>query len=115
ERNGRPVYLISDEPYRRIRYDGAPFTSPLACYPFSMMSYSYGKILLTPGQRLGYLALPPTMPNREAMRSAIQIEQITAGFLFPNAIMQHGIAEFERLAIDIEALRRKRDRMVGAL
>lgn len=115
ERNGRPIYLISDEPYRRIRFDGAPFASPLAFYPYAVMAYSYGKVLLTPGQRLGYLALPPDMPNREAVRAAIQVAQVAGGFLFPNAVMQHGIADFEGLSIDLDRLTRKRERMVGAL
>jgi aspartate aminotransferase len=114
-RHGRPIWLISDEPYRRIRFDGAPFQSPLAVYPHSLMTYSYGKILLTPGQRLGYLALPPTLPNREAIRQAIFTVQASGGFLFPNAVMQHGIVAFERLAIDIGRLQAKRDRMVAAL
>jgi aspartate aminotransferase len=114
-RNGRPVYLISDEPYRRIRFDGAPFHSPLAFYPFALMTYSYGKILLTPGQRIGYLAMPPTMPNREVMRGAIEAVQFAAGWLFPNAILQHAIAELEMLSIDLDHLKRKRDRMVTAL
>jgi aspartate aminotransferase len=114
-RHRRPIWLISDEPYRRIRFDGAPFTSPLAYYPQSMMAYSYGKILLTPGQRIGYLALPPTLPNREQLRLAIQTVQVAGGFLFPNALLQHAIAELEGLSIDLQALQRKRDRMVGAL
>ncbi len=114
-RHGRPIWLISDEPYRRIRFDGAPFHSPLAHYPFSLMTYSYGKILLTPGQRLGYIALPPTLPNREEMRQAIQMVQIAGGWLFPNAIMQHAIADLEPLSIDLAAMHRKRDRLVAAL
>ncbi|MDQ4045037.1 MAG: aminotransferase class I/II-fold pyridoxal phosphate-dependent enzyme, partial [Chloroflexota bacterium] len=114
-RHGRPIWLISDEPYRRIRFHGAAFHSPLAYYPYAIMTYSYGKVLLTPGQRLGYLALPPTMPDREMLRDAIQAVQIAGGFLFPNAILQHAIAELETLSIDMEAMHAKRDRMVSAL
>lgn len=114
-RHGRPIWLISDEPYRRIRFDDVPFHSPLAYYPYSLMTYSYGKILLTPGQRLGYIALPPTLPNREEMRQAIQAVQVAGGWLFPNAIMQHAIAELEPMSIDLGAMQRKRDRMVSAL
>jgi len=112
-RHGRPIWIISDEPYRRIRFDGVPFASPLAVYPHSLMSYSYGKILLTPGQRLGYLAMPPTLPNREAIRMAQLTLQAAGGHLFPNAIMQHGIADFERISIDLDRSGEAR-RMVGA-
>ena len=54
-RLGRRVFLLSDEPYRRLRFDGRDFTSPASFYPWTLISYSYGKVLLAPGQRLGYL------------------------------------------------------------
>ena len=59
ERNGRRIFLISDEPYNRIVYDGARFRSPLEFYPWSFLAYSYGKTLLSPGERIGYLAVAP--------------------------------------------------------
>jgi aspartate aminotransferase len=55
ERIGRRIFLLSDEPYRRIRFDGHDFVSPAAVYPWTVIAYSYGKVLLAPGQRLGYL------------------------------------------------------------
>ncbi len=64
-RIGARIWLLSDEPYRRIRFDGAGFTSPAAVYPRTLIDYSYGKVLLAPGQRLGYLALSPLMPEAE--------------------------------------------------
>ncbi|CAN5809330.1 pyridoxal phosphate-dependent aminotransferase [soil metagenome] len=114
-RHGRPIYLISDEPYRRIVFEGNTFHSPLAFYPYAMMTYSYGKVLLTPGERIGYLALPPSMPDRKQLRAAIRTVQFTGGFLFPNATLQHAIADLDTMSIDIERLQRKRDRMVEAL
>ncbi len=64
-RIGHRIYLLSDEPYRRLRFDGRGFDSPAACYPWTFISYSYGKVLLAPGQRLGYLAISPLMPDAE--------------------------------------------------
>ena len=58
-RNGRRIYLLSDEPYNRIVFDGIRFHSPAAFYPHTLIAYSYGKVLLAPGQRIGYLAMPP--------------------------------------------------------
>jgi aspartate aminotransferase len=115
QRNGRHIYLISDEPYRKIVFDDAPFPTPLAYYSHAMMTYSYGKVLLAPGQRIGYLALPPTMPHRDVLRAAMLAIQTTHGFLFPNALLQHAIAELDTLSIDMAQLQRKRDRMIGAL
>src|SRR5688572_28478712 len=68
ERHGRPIYLISDEAYRRILFDQRVYPSPTTYYANSIMVYTYGKTLLTPGQRLGYLALSPEIPGREALR-----------------------------------------------
>ncbi len=115
QRNGRTIYLLSDEPYNRIVFDGARFHSPTAFYPNTLLAYSYGKVLLTPGQRIGYLALPPTMPDRDQVRQSILLAQIACGYLFPNALVQHALAELDTLSIDIPHLQRKRDRMVAAL
>lgn len=114
-RNGRTIYLLSDEAYSRIRFDGRDFPSPVAFYPNSFLLYTYAKTLLTPGQRIGYIALPPTMSNREAMREAIFGAQIVTGFAFPNALLQHSLADLEGLSVDIAHLQRKRDWLVGAL
>ncbi|MBA2467973.1 MAG: aminotransferase class I/II-fold pyridoxal phosphate-dependent enzyme [Chloroflexia bacterium] len=114
-RIGRRVYLLSDEPYQRIVYDGGSPRSPLQFYPYSFLAYSYGKTLLAPGQRMSYLALPPTMPDRPAMRDAIQTLQIATGWVYPNAVLQHALPRLEELCFDIALFQRKRDRMVDAL
>ena len=116
-RVGRRIFLLSDEPYRRIRFDGRPFTSPAAVYPWTLISYSYGKILLAPGQRIGYLAISPLMPRpeREALRQTIFAAQMALGWCFPNAVMQYAIPDLESLSIDIAELTSKRDRLMGTL
>ncbi len=115
ERSGKPVYLLSDESYSRIVYDGRDYPSPTAFYPNSFLIYTYGKTLLTPGQRLGYIALPPTMPNREALRMPITAAQFLAGHAFPNALLQHALPDLEQLSIDVGHLEEKRDKLVWAL
>jgi aspartate aminotransferase len=115
QRYGRPIYLISDEAYSKILYDNHPFMTPTAYYPNSFLIYTYGKVLLTPGQRIGYIALAPNMPERELVGNAVLLAQITLGFAFPNALLQHALPDLERLSIDIAHLQAKRDRMVSAL
>ena len=115
ERNGRPVYLVSDEAYSRILFDGAPFHSPVKFYDRSLLIYTYGKTLLAPGQRLGYVAIPPTMPDRPALRNAILLAQVVTGFQFPNAVMQYALEDLDKASIDIAALQRRRDRVLSAL
>ncbi|MEJ7762284.1 MAG: aminotransferase class I/II-fold pyridoxal phosphate-dependent enzyme [Thermomicrobiales bacterium] len=114
-RNGRRIYLISDEPYNRIVFDGARFHSPVEFYPYTLLAYSYGKTHLAPGQRIGYIALPPSMPGRETMRQAIKDMTFTVGWAFPNAVMQYALPRLEQFSIDIGHLQRKRDLLVAAL
>lgn len=109
------IYLISDEAYNRLIFDDRPFTSPAAVYPNTLLVYSYGKQLLAPGQRIGYIALPPTMPGREAMRMALMSGQLAGGYAFPNALLQHALGDLEPLSVDVDRLQAKRDRMVGEL
>jgi len=115
QRNGRRIYLISDEPYNRIVFDGARFYSPAEFYPYTLLCYSYGKTLLAPGQRIGYLALPPAMPDAERLLDAVETIQIASGWLFPNAVLQYAVPRLEQLSLDLAHLQDKRDRMVGAL
>ena len=63
ERIGHPIWIISDEPYNRIVFDGREFHSPAQYHPHTIITYSYGKTLLAPGQRIGYLTVPPTLPG----------------------------------------------------
>jgi aspartate aminotransferase len=117
ERHGRRIYLLADEPYNRLVFDGNEYHSPLEFYPYSFMAYSYGKTLIAPMQRVGYLAMPPTMPleDRELLRDAINAIQNCSGYLYPNAVLQHAIADLEDLRIDMSHLQAKRDHMVDAL
>jgi aspartate aminotransferase len=117
KRIGRRIFLLSDEPYRRLRFDGRGFVSPAAVYPWTLIAYSYGKVLLSPGQRLGYLAISPRMPaaDRQALRDAMFSTQMALGWCFPNAVMQYSVPRLERLSIDVPALARRRDALSAAL
>lgn len=114
-RQGQPIYLISDEAYNRIVFDGRNFPSPVTFYPYSFLVYTYGKTLLTPGERIGYIALPPAMPGRAELRDALIVSQLMTGWAFPNVILQYALEELEQLSIDIEHLQGKRDYLVDAL
>jgi len=115
ESAGRPIYLFSDEAYKRIVFDGASYASPTEFYESSLLLYTYGKTLLTPGQRLGYIAITPGMPDAAEVAEALFLAQTLTGWAFPNALLQHALADIEKLSIDIAHLERKRDRMVEAL
>ena len=111
----QPIYLISDESYSRILFDGREHTSPVVHYPRSFLIYTYGKTLVAPGQRLGYVAMPPSMPDREELRDALFVSACALGWTFPNAVMQYAMRDLEQASIDVAAMQRRRDRIVGAL
>lgn len=115
--HGRRIWLLSDEPYRRIRFDGVEFASPAGSYPWTVIDYSYGKVLLAPGQRLGYLVLSPLVPaeERDELRAAFMPLGLAIGWGFPDAIMQYSVPALETLSLDMVELTRKRDRLYGAL
>lgn len=116
-RFGRRIFLLSDEPYRRLRFDDREFISPATLYPWTLVSYSYAKVLLSPGQRLGYLALSPLMPldERRVLRDSLFSAQMALGWCFPSAVMQYAIPDLESLSIDQAALVRRRDQLLSTL
>jgi aspartate aminotransferase len=112
---GQPIWVISDEAYSRILFDDHCFVSPGIFHPYSMLARTYSKTTLTPGQRLGYLALVPGLPQAEAMRSALMHVLISSGLAMPDAVMQYSLPDIDGLCIDVAAIQRRRDRMVSEL
>jgi aspartate aminotransferase len=115
ERNGRSIVLISDEAYRRILFDGRRCPTPAAYYPATAVVYTFGKSMLTPGERIGFVALAPGFPEPAAMLSGLMTAQVLSGWAFPNSILQHAIDKLDTQLIDLALLQRKRDRVVDGL
>jgi aspartate aminotransferase len=111
----RPIYLISDEAYSRILFPGTRMHTPASHYPYSLLVHTYSKSALAPGQRLGYVALPPDMPGREELRMAFFATALGSSNAFPDAVMVYALADIDRMSIDLDALARRRDWMVSAL
>lgn len=114
-RNGRSIAIISDEAYRRILFDGRACPTPAAFYPQTLVVYTFGKTLLTPGERIGFVALAPEYPQREEAMAGLFAAQVLTGYGFPNALLQHAIDDLDREIIDLASLQAKRDRMVEGL
>lgn len=116
ERIGHPIYLISDESYSRILFDDRPFRSPTELHPYSFLVYTFGKTLLTPGQRMGYVVLPPEMPEPDEVRRGLRLGQMAfGGNGVPNALPQRAFGDLEGLSIDVKHLQTRRDRVVDGL
>jgi len=112
---GRPIWLLCDEPYSRLVFDDRPFPSASNLYAHSLIAYSYGKVIMIPGERLGWLALNPAMPEKAAVREALMLGIVNGGFLFPHAVGQRAMGTLEGMSLDIPALQAKRDRLAQAL
>lgn len=90
-RFGTRIYLISDEVHRHIIWSGREFFSPLMSYPRSVSVYSFGKALFLQGQRIGYLAVSPQMPENETLRADLERCVRVMGFCTPTHLMQRAI------------------------
>jgi aspartate aminotransferase len=114
-RHGRTIYLLSDESFSRVLFDGNRFTSPCRYYDNSFLIYTFSKVLLASGLRLGYLALNPAMESGSLVRGGVLAAQIANGWTFPNVLMQYAVPELDGLSIDVGRIQARRDRMVSAL
>ena len=114
-RYGRPIWIISDEAYSRILFDGRSFPSPALFHPYSLLARTYSKSALAPGQRLGFLALAPGLPDAEVVRMALLSGNFSCGVVTPDAVMQYALPDIEGLLIDVAAIEHRRDRMVAVL
>lgn len=90
-RFGTQIYLISDEVHRRLVWSQASFISPLASYPRSLSVYSFGKALAIQGQRIGYVAVSPQMPENHEVRHALERCVRLMGFCTPTELMQRAV------------------------
>jgi aspartate aminotransferase len=115
EQYGRPIWLISDEAYCRILFDNRSFISPGLYHPYSILARTYTKSALAPGQRLGFLALAPGLPEAEIMRKVLPRVIYSSGLAMPDAVMQYAMPDIDGLLIDMAALQRRRDDMVAVL
>jgi len=108
-RHGRPVYLVADEPYRRLVYDGLEVPSVFAAYPNTLLATSFSKDLSIPGERLGYVAVSPRAAGRGELEGALVLANRILGFVNAPALMQRVVAALTDMSLDITPYLRRRD------
>jgi len=113
--NGRPIYLVSDEPYREVRYTSQPFVSPADVYEYGLLAYSFSKSHSIPGERIGYLTVNPGNPGATELIAALSVSSRILGFPNAPSLWQRVIARCLDAVVDLEPLRRNRDRLLEAL
>jgi aspartate aminotransferase len=112
---GHDIYLVSDEPYRKIVYDGASVPSPLASYANSLLATSYSKDLSLPGERIGYVAVNPAAADLAALMGALALANRILGFVNAPSIMQKVVAGIGDACVDVSLYQRKRDILAAGL
>ena len=112
---GRPIFLVSDEPYRFLAYDGVEVPSLLPLYDFAVVASSFSKNLSMPGERVGYLALSPRMPERDGLMNGLMFCNRVLGFVNPPAVGQHLMLAALGSQVDVGIYKQRRDAMAEAL
>ncbi len=110
-----PVWLISDEPYRFLAYDGAEVPSVLPLYPYAVCVSSFSKNLSLPGERIGYIAVSPLLENRGELMAALTITNRILGYVNAPIIGQHIMAAALGASVDVEIYTRRRNAMAEVL
>jgi aspartate aminotransferase len=112
---GRPIYLINDEPYRRLVYDGLALPSVFQVYPESLVATSFSKDLSLPGERLGYLAVNPQAQARKELLAGMILANRILGYVNAPALMQRVVAKLTETTVDITPYARRRELFAGML
>jgi aspartate aminotransferase len=112
---GREIYLISDEPYRDIVFDGVKVPSVLKNYRNSIIATSYSKSISIPGERIGFLAINPEITDCELLTGGVILCTRILGFVNAPAFMQRVIGKMQGTLVDIAEYERKRDLLCDGL
>lgn len=114
-KKGESIYMIADEPYRELVYDGAEVPFVPSIYPDTIVCYSYSKSLSLPGERLGYIMVPPCVSDGGKVFAAVCGAGRSLGYLCAPALSQYMLAECADERPDIAAYAANRALLYGAL
>ena len=112
---GHTIWLISDEPYREIVYRDTPLPWVPHYYPNTLVCYSYSKSLSLPGQRIGYVLVPPQAEDADIVYAAVCGAGRALGYVCAPSLFQLVAAECTGQTADIEIYHKNRDLLLNAL
>lgn len=112
---GSVIYLISDEPYRELAYDGAEVPYLTKYYKNTVVGYSYSKSLSLPGERIGYLVIPDDLEDSETVIAAAGIANRILGSVNAPSLMQRVIARCVDAEVDVAAYDKNRRALYNGL
>ena len=109
EKYGGSIFLIADEPYRKIVFDDNDVPSIMQAYPNSIVVSSYSKDLSLPGERIGYIALHPEIDGKLPLVGALTLANRILGFVNAPALMQRVVAELQGASVDNSIYTKRRE------
>ena len=112
---GSSIYLISDEPYRELAFDGAEVPWLTKLYRNTIVCYSWSKSLSLPGERIGYLVLPSELDDYENIFAAAAIATRVLGFINAPSLMQRAVARCLNAKVNIDAYNTNRQLLFNGL
>jgi aspartate aminotransferase len=112
---GTEIFIVSDEPYRRIIYDDTPYPHVFPFHHASLVATSHSKDLALPGERIGYIAVNPAYAGKRELVDALIHCNRTLGFVSAPALMQRVVQLLQGVTVDVAQYRRKRDLLYGGL
>lgn len=112
---GTSIYLLSDEPYREIVYDGVEVPYVPLYYKNTLVCYSYSKSLSMPGERIGYVIVPDETDDSRRVRAAVAGAGRALGYVCAPVLFQKAVAKCVDVSGDISAYRRNRDLLYNGL
>lgn len=112
---GTDIYLISDEPYRELAYDGVEVPYLTKYYENTIVGYSFSKSLSLPGERIGYLVIPDEAADAEDIQSAANVATRILGFVNAPSLMQRAVARCLEAKADVPYYNRNREALYQGL
>ena len=115
EKYGRMIYIIADEPYRVLNFDGVDIPSIAKIYDGTVVIGSFSKSLSLPGERVGYIAVSPQLENKAELLGALTLTNRILGFVNAPVVGQKLIESCWDCQVDLDIYRRRRDAMAKVL
>lgn len=112
---GQDIYMITDDAYKKLVYDGLQLPNLFKMYDLVLAVTSHSKDLALPGERIGYVAISPNIKEYEVLVSAMMISIRVLGFVNAPALFQRVAGKFQRVSVSIEDYQKKRDALYAIL
>ena len=115
EETGKTVYLISDDPYQKITFDGVEAVNILELYENSIYITSHSKDIALPGERIGFVAVHPKCDDACSLMAGLIFSNRVLGFVNAPALIQRVVKSVQGVTVDVEQYKKKRDFLYGEL